>query len=178
MAEKNKALDLRHLLIYAMLGTVLFVSKKAMEGLPNIHLLGLLITVYTLVYRKYALIPLYIYVFLDGIFAGFAPWWLPYLYIWTVLWGAIMLLPKRMPPVLAVPVYAVVCGLHGLCFGILYAPMQALLYHLSWKATVLWVASGFPFDLIHGISDFCAALAVLPLCKILDKLEQSGNAPH
>ena len=172
MKREKNALDLRHLLIYAMLGTVMFVSKKAMEGLPNIHLLGLLITVYTLVYRKYALIPLYLYVLLDGIFAGFAPWWLPYLYIWTVLWGAVMLLPKRMPPALAVPVYAVVCGLHGLCFGILYAPVQALLFRLNWDAAVAWVIAGFPYDLIHGISDFCTALAVLPLCRVLTRLEQ------
>ena len=176
MKKEYPSLDLRHLLVYAMLGTVLFVTKKFMEGLPNIHLLGLLITVYTLVYRKHALIPLYIYVLLDGIFAGFAPWWLPYLYIWTVLWGTVMLLPKQMKPALAVPVYAVVCGLHGLCFGIMYAPMQALLYHLSWKATLMWVVSGLPFDLIHGISDFFTALAVLPLYTALSKLE--NNLSH
>lgn len=171
MEQKKNYLDLRHLLIYAMLGALMFATKKVMEVLPNIHLLGMLIMVYTLTYRKYALIPLYIYVLLDGIFMGFAPFWLPYLYIWAVLWGVTMLLPKRMPKAVAVPVYAVVCALHGLCFGILYAPVQALLFHLNWNATLAWIASGFPFDLIHGISNFCVGLLIVPLTALLRKLE-------
>lgn len=171
MEQKKNYLDLRHLLIYAMLGALMFATKKVMEVLPNIHLLGMLIMVYTLTYRKYALIPLYIYVLLDGIFMGFAPFWLPYLYIWAVLWGVTMLLPKRMPKAVAVPVYAVVCALHGLCFGILYAPVQALLFHLNRNATLAWIASGFPFDLIHGISNFCVGLLIVPLTALLRKLE-------
>ena len=49
--KKNASLDLRHMVIFAMLGTVMFVSKVIMELLPNIHLLGMLTMVYTLVYR-------------------------------------------------------------------------------------------------------------------------------
>lgn len=171
MEQKKNYLDLRHLLIYAMLGALMFATKKVMEVLPNIHLLGLLIMVYTRTYRKYALIPLYIYVLLDGIFMGFAPFWLPYLYIWAVLWGITMLLPKKMPKAVAVPVYAVVCALHGLCFGVLYAPVQALLFHLNWQSTLAWIAAGFPFDLIHGISNFCTGLLIVPLTALLQKLE-------
>ena len=70
-----------------MLGTIMFVSKIVMEALPNIHLLGTLTMTYTVVYRKKALIPLYVYVFLNGLYAGFSLWWVPYLYIWTILWG-------------------------------------------------------------------------------------------
>lgn len=168
---KKPLFDLRHLLIYAMLGAIMFASKKIMESLPNIHLLGLLIMAYTLVYRVYALIPIYIYVILDGMFLGFAPAWLPYLYIWAILWGVTMLLPKKMPKGVAVVVYAIVCGLHGLGFGLLYAPAQMLLFHLTPKATLAWVAAGFPFDLIHGIGNFCAGLLVLPLSSLLRQLE-------
>ena len=156
-----------------MLSALLFSSKKIMEALPNIHPVGLLVMVYTLVYRKYALIPLYLYVLLDGIFAGFAPWWLPYLYIWTVLWAVTMLLPIKMPKAAAVPVYVIVCGLHGLCFGILYAPMQALLFHLNWDGMVAWIAAGLPFDLIHGIGNCVAGLLIVPLVAVLRKLENS-----
>lgn len=171
MKQKKSLLDLRHIILFALLGAIMFSSKKLMEVLPNIHLLGLLIMAYTLVYRGWALIPLYIYVLLDGIFMGFAPFWLPYLYIWTILWGVTMLLPKKMPKAVAVPVYAVVCGLHGLAFGLLYAPVQMLLFHLTPKATLAWVAAGFPFDLLHGIGNFCAGLLVLPLSSLLRNLE-------
>lgn len=170
--RKKPLLDLRHLLIFAMLGAMMFASKKIMESLPNIHLLGLLIMAYTLVYRAYALLPIYIYVLLDGIFLGFNPAWLPYLYIWAILWGVTMLLPKRMPNGVAVVVYALVCALHGLSFGLLYAPAQMLLFHLSPKATLAWIAAGFPFDLTHGISNFCTGLLVLPLSNLLRQLEQ------
>lgn len=169
--QKSKPLDLRHIIIYALLGSVMFASKKIMEAIPNVHLLGMLIMSYTLVYRKYALIPIYLYILLDGIFFGFSPAWVPYLYIWAVLWGATMLLPKNMPPKVAVPVYVIVCGLHGLCFGLLYAPGQMLLFHMSFKALPLWLASGLPYDLIHCISNCCMALLILPLSNLLRKLD-------
>ena len=76
---------------------VMFVSKIVMEFLPNIHLLGMLTMVYTLTFRSKALIPIYIYVFVNGLYAGFAVWWVPYLYVWTILWAVTMLLPRRMP---------------------------------------------------------------------------------
>ena len=83
--------------VFAMLGTIMFCSKIIMEVLPNIHLLGMFTMTYTVVFRKKALLPIYVYVFLNGLYAGFDVWWLPYLYIWTILWGITMLLPKRMP---------------------------------------------------------------------------------
>ena len=82
-----------------MLGTVMFCSKIIMEALPNIHLLGMLTMVYTVVFRAKALIPIYLYVFLNGLYAGFAVWWIPYLYIWTILWGVTMLIPRRIPKI-------------------------------------------------------------------------------
>ncbi|MBO7292804.1 MAG: hypothetical protein J6V07_02600, partial [Clostridia bacterium] len=75
------------LVVFAMLGSLMFCSKILMEVLPNIHLVGMLTVTYTVVFRARALIPLYIYVMLDGLFGGFSMWWYPYLYIWTVLWG-------------------------------------------------------------------------------------------
>ena len=87
----------KEIALFGMLGAVMFASKMLMELLPNIHLLGMFIVAVTVVYRKKALYPIYIYVLLNGIVAGFATWWIPYLYIWTVLWAAVMLLPKNMP---------------------------------------------------------------------------------
>ena len=40
-------------------------------------MLGMLTIVYTVVYRRKALIPIYIYVFMNGLFAGFNMWWIP-----------------------------------------------------------------------------------------------------
>lgn len=154
-----------------MLGMVLFVSKIAMEFLPNIHLLAMLTMVYTLVFRTKALIPLYVYVFVNGLFAGFSTWWIPYLYIWTVLWAVTMLLPKHMPRKIACVVYPLVCGLHGISFGVLYAPAQALMYGLSWEATKAWIVSGWLWaDPVMAVGNTLAGLLILPLVEVLTKL--------
>lgn len=156
--------------LFAMLAALMFGSKKLMEALPNLHLVGMLTMLYTVVFRKKALIPLYLYVLLDGIFGGFSLWWIPYLYIWTVLWGVTMLLPRRMKKGIACVVYPVVCCLHGLAFGALYAPAQALMFRLNFQQTLAWIAAGFPFDLIHGIGNLCFGLLIVPLAELFKKL--------
>jgi len=153
-----------------MLGTLMFCSKIVMEALPNIHLLGMLTMVYTIAFRVKGLIPIYVYVFLNGLFGGFNLWWMPYLYIWTVLWGITMLLPRKMPKAVACVIYPIVCCLHGLAFGILYAPAQALMFGLNFNQTLAWIAAGFPFDIIHGIGNLVVGLLIVPLSEVLKKL--------
>lgn len=158
------------IVIFSMLGAVMFCSKILMEFLPNVHLLGMFTMVYTIVYRKKALFPIYVYVLLNGIFAGFSTWWIPYLYIWTILWAVTMLLPRKMPAKAAVIVYPVICGLHGLCFGILYAPAQAVMFGFNFQQTIAWIASGFWFDILQGAGNFAAGFLILPLVKILRQI--------
>ena len=167
-------LKTRELAIFAMLGAIMYISKIIMEWIPNVHLLGTLTMAYTLVYRRKALYPIYVYVFLNGALGGFNAWWIPYLYIWTILWGVTMLLPKQMPKRVSSIIYMLVCALHGFGFGILYAPAQALMFGLSFKATLTWVASGFPFDVIHGIGNFFCGMLIIPLVTLLRMLERSS----
>ncbi len=170
MNKARRSLSAQEIVIFAMLGTLMFVSKIIMEILPNIHLLGMFTMVFTLVFRKKALIPIYIYVLLNGVYGGFSIWWLPYLYIWTILWGMTMLLPKKMPTEIALFVYPIVCGLHGLAFGTLYAPAQALMFGLNFKQMIAWIIAGFTFDMIHGIGNLCAGILIVPLSELLRKL--------
>lgn len=152
-----------------MLGTLMFCSKVLMELLPNIHLLGMFTMVYTVAYRKKALIPIYVYVFINGIYAGFSSWWIPYLYVWTILWALTMLIPKNIPKKVACVVYPLLCCLHGFAFGVLYAPAQALMFGFNFDQMVAWVASGFPFDMIHGFGNLLAGILILPLSELLKK---------
>ena len=163
------------MIVFAMLGSLMFISKLVMEFLPNVHLLGALTMTYTLVYRSRALIPIYIYVFLNGLYAGFGLWWVPYLYLWTILWGITMLLPRKMPAKIAIPVYMVICALHGLAFGTMYAPFQALAFGLSFRQMLAWIATGFPWDVLHGVGNLVAGVLIYPLSFVLKKLE--GNFP-
>ncbi len=151
----------------------MYASKMIMESIPNVHLLGVFTIAITLVYRLKALYPIYTYVFLNGLFGGFSMWWFPYLYIWTVLWGVTMLLPKKMPKKIAPIVYMVICALHGFAFGLLYSPAQALMFGLNFQQTITWVAAGLPFDIIHGISNFFCGILIVPIAKALEKANKS-----
>lgn len=168
----KKALGIKELALFAMLGTIMFISKLIMELLPNVHLLGSLTMTYTVVFRKKALVPIYVFVMLTGLWFGFATWWLPYLYIWTVLWAVTMLLPKNMPKKWAVIVYPLVCALHGLCYGTLYAPAQAILFGLDFKGMLLWIAAGFPWDILQAVGNIVAGLIVFPLSEAMLKLRK------
>lgn len=170
----KKGISIREMAIFAMLGTLMFCSKIVMEALPNIHLLGMLTIAYTVVYRVKALIPIYVYVLLNGIFGGFSVWWIPYLYIWAVLWGLAMLLPRRMPGWLACIVYPLLCGIHGLFFGTLYAPAQAIMFGFDFEQTVAWIVAGIPFDVIHAIGNLVAGTLAYPLSRLLVRLSKTA----
>ena len=151
----------------------MYVSKMIMEMAPNVHLLGVFIVAFTVVYRKKALYPIYVFVLLNGMFCGFAGLWIPYLYLWTVLWGIVMLLPQNMPKKVQPFVYMAVCAVHGFLYGTLYAPVQAALYGLNFKGMIAWIVAGLPFDLIHGVSNFFCGILVVPFISALKLAEKT-----
>lgn len=146
----------------------MYCSKVLMEFLPNVHLLGSLTVAYTIAFRKKALYPIYVYVFLNGLFAGFSMWWIPYLYIWTVLQAVVMLLPKKTNRF----VYMLVCSAHGFLFGTLYAPAQAIMYGLNFQGMIAWIIAGLPYDCIHGISNFFTGLIIVPVASLLKRADR------
>ena len=141
-------LTTREITIFAMLGAVMYGSKVILEFAPNI------------------------YVLLNGLFSGFSAWWVPYLYIWTVLWGAVMLLPKKMPKAVRPFVYMIVCAVHGFLFGTLYAPVQAVLFGLNFEGMIAWIAAGLPWDFLHGISNFFCGILIVPIVSVLRLAER------
>ena len=159
--------------IFGMLGALMYASKIIMEVLPNVHLIGVFTIAITVVYRKKALYPIYTYVLLVGISNGFATWWIPYLYQWTILWGVVMLLPQKMPKKAKPIVYMVVNACHGFLFGTFYAPVQALLIGLSFDGMINWIIVGLPWDFIHGVSNFFCAILIVPIIAILRRIERN-----
>lgn len=177
--QKHKRnIPLRDIVIFAVLGSVMYISYAIMQGLPNIHLIGVLIGALTLVYRARALIPIYVFVMLSGVFGGFSFWWLPYIYIWLPLWGAFMLIGKLSNgngKKAQAALCMAACALHGLTFGIMYAPAQALFFGLSFNGTLAWIAAGFVFDIIHAVSNAALALLILPLSAVLEKIRKQAG---
>ena len=64
---------------------------------------------------------------------------------------------------------------HGFLFGTMYAPVQAVLFGLSFDGMVAWIIAGLPFDFLHGISNFFCALLIVPIISILNKTARIKN---
>ncbi len=157
--------------LFAMLAALMFCSKLALEALPNIELVGMLTILYTVVFRAKALIPIYLYVAVQLLVAGFDPYIMPYIYVWTVLWGLTMLLPRKMPKWAAMIAYPALCSFHGFAFGTLCTPLTGLLLGFDFDAMLAWIVSGFlSFDVIHGIGNLFMGILVYPLSELLKKL--------
>ena len=168
-------LTARETAVFGMLGALMYASKVLMEVAPNVHLLGVFTIAITVVYRKKALYPIYTYILLNGLFSGFATWWIPYLYLWAILWGVTMLLPQNMPKKVKPIVYMIVNAGHGFLYGTLYAPAQAILFGLNFEKTIAWIVAGLPWDFVHGVSNFICGMLIVPVITVLKRLERSND---
>lgn len=165
----SKRLALKDVVLLSLLAALMTAGDFLMEWLPNVHFVGVLIVVTTAVYRKWALLSIYVYVLIQGIVSGFDLWWIPYLYVWDFLWLFTILIPQRLPERVKNVLYVAVCAAHGFLFGTLYAPAQILLFFGGdFSKMIPWIVAGLPFDITHGISNLlCGALLIYPMIKIL-----------
>lgn len=167
-------LKLKDVAVLSLMGALMFAGDVLLEMLPNIHLVGVFITVTTVVYRKWALLSIYVYVLLQGLLSGFDLWWIPYIYIWDFLWLFIMLIPKRLPDNIKNILYVVVCALHGYLFGILYAPSHVWLFcDGDFSRMIPWIILGIPADITHGTSNLIlGTLFILPAIHIIKRIDK------
>ena len=139
----------------ALLSAILYVSKVALEFLPNVELVSLLTVLYTLVFGKEAFLIVTVFNLFELIQWGFGTWWVSYLYVWPLLVLITLLLKKIIKEEFLI--WSVVSGLFGLIFGSLFAivylpvdPAYALAY---------WI-SGLPWDVWHGVCNFVLMLVI------------------
>ena len=86
-----------------------------------------------------------------------------------------MLLPQNIPKKAKPIVYMIINASHGFLFGTLYAPAQALLFGLSFKAMIAWIIAGLPWDFVHGVSNFFCGMLIVPIINVLQRLERDGS---
>ena len=150
----------------ALLSAILYVSKVALEFLPNVELVSLLTVLYTLVFGKEAFLIVTVFNLFELIQWGFGTWWVSYFYVWPLLVLITLLLKKIIKEEFLI--WSVVSGLFGLIFGSLFAivylpvdPAYALAY---------WI-SGLPWDVWHGVCNFVLMLVIgKPLYLLLKKV--------
>ena len=170
--RKKALLTVYEIAVFGMLGALMMVSDLIMNIIPNVHLVGVMIVVLTVVYRWKALFPIYVYVLLIGLMEG-AGLWATYCYVWAILWGMVMLLPRHMPKWLAPILYALVCGLHGFAFGFLLIPYQMALTGFTFAQALVWWQFGFyTADIPHGIGNLIGSTLIIPLATLIRKLDK------
>lgn len=151
-----------------MLGAIAYAGQIALSCLPNIEVVSILFLVYTKIFGKKALFPIYVFVLLEGVFWGFGSWWIMYLYVWTVLWGITMLFSKNDSPMF----WAVINGAFGLSFGAMCSITHGALYGIG--SGFAYFISGIPYDILHCFGNFFTALFLYkPLTFLLSKAKKA-----
>ena len=162
-----KKLTLGEMCLFGMLGALTFAAKYAMSALPNIEPVSLMVMLFAVTFGIKALFPIYLYVGMEILFFGLGLWNFNYLYIWAIL-AVISYFVRRMEHPLG---WAMLSGVYGLLFGLLCAPVDAVIGGFAY-AGAKWV-SGIPFDLAHCAGNSVIALLLFkPMRKLLCKLNQ------
>ena len=158
--------SVRELVFLALCTALIFSLQIALANLPNVEVVTLLVILYTLHFRKKALLVIYAFVVLEGIFYGFHIWWIMYLYIWTILWLVVTLMRTHSSAL----VWAVTAGFYGLFFGALCAIPYLFLGGFS--VALSWWIAGIPFDLIHCVANFLLVLVLFtPLDRVMTRID-------
>ena len=151
--------------MFGMLAALTFALQVVMGPLPNIEPVSLLVILFAVTFGWKALYPVYIFVVMEILFYGFSVWNVYYLYVWTILAVAAILMRKQQSPL----VWALLSGVFGLVFGALCGVVDIFIGGFGYAAAK-WV-SGIPFDLLHCGGNFVIALVMFdPLRKLLDNL--------
>lgn len=137
-----------------------------MSYLPNIEPVSLFVMLFAVVFGWKALYPIYLYVLMEILLYGVNFWNINYLYIWTILAMAAMLMRRLQNPIW----WALLSGLFGLAFGLLCSPVYMVVGG-SVSYGIRWWLSGLAFDIPHAIGNFVIALVLFyPMRKLLQKL--------
>ena len=151
--------------MFGMLGALAFALQVVMAPLPNIEPVSLLVMLYAAIFGWKSLYAVYVFVVMEVLFHGIGLWNINYLYIWTVLALAAILLRKMESPL----GWAILSGAYGLCFGALCGIVDVVIGGFGYAVTK-WI-SGIPFDVLHCGGNFVIALILWkPLRSLLEKL--------
>ena len=165
MDKRQKVLTIREMVLFGVLGALMFALQVAMAFLPNIEPVSLLVMIFAAVFGWKCLYPVYIFVIMEILFYGLSLWNVYYLYVWAILAVASIVLRKTE----SVWIWAILSAVFGLLFGALCAIADVFIGGFGY-AVARWV-SGIPFDVTHCAGNFViAALLFKPLRSWTEKL--------
>ena len=157
------------LVMVAVMTAVLEAAKFALNAIPNVELISLLLMVFTTHFGwKDTMNSALLFAVIESIWWGISIWTITYFYVWPLL----VLICSRLDDSVSVLFRSFVLGLFGLLFGLLCTFPTLLTAGLS--AAVAWWIAGIPFDLIHGVSNFVLCLLLYrPLVHALARIRKA-----
>lgn len=148
-----------------MMAAALEAIKLSLSFLPNIELVSLFIILFALYFKEKTYYAIIVFVVLEGLLYGFGVWWISYMYAWPFL----AFITRRFRGMKSPVFWAVVSGLFGLSFGLLFAIPYIFIGGPA-LAVTSWI-SGIPWDLVHGVSNFILMVVLYrPLTYVLKRL--------
>lgn len=166
--RKKKIFTASDIAVIGMMAALLEVVKVALQSIPNVELVTLLIIVFTLYLGPKSLIAVWGFVGMECAVYGLGLWTIMYIYVWPLLVVITCLMRKyksQWP-------FVTLAAMFGLFFG---AMCSIPYFFMGGPATALaWWVAGIPFDILHGITNFVgAAILFTPLTKALNRIKQS-----
>lgn len=155
MLQNKKALfSVKDIAGIGMMTAMLEAVKIALQAVPNVELVTLLIILFTLFLGWKTLIAVWAFVGIECVVWGIGLWTIMYVYIWPILVLFTLLLKKANS-------HWVYCFLSGF-FGLFFGAFCSIPYFFIGgpSMAVSWWISGIPYDILHGISNFVVCLVL------------------
>ncbi len=173
---RNKGISLKELAFLGVYSALIIAFKEIMNLLPNIEPVTVMLMALTCVFGIKALLPVYVFSFIEILVHGFYLWNMMYLYVWAVLvLISLCFLPLhklietktgKLSPVLITALWTFLSALFGISFGAICSIPYFVT--LGIEGAIAWIVSGFAFDVLHCIGNtVISALLFYPLYKIL-----------
>ena len=164
-SPSKNSLTILEMVLFGMLAGLTFALQVVMGPLPNIEPVSLLVMLFAVTFGWKCLYPVYIFVVMEILYYGINVWNIYYLYVWTILAVAAVLMRKVESPI----VWALLSAVFGLLFGALCGIVDIFIGGFGY-AVAKW-ASGLLFDVTHCVGNFVIALVLFqPLRKLMGKL--------
>jgi len=156
----------RQVALLACMVALLHVGKQALNFLPNIEVVTLLLIVYTLGFGwKRSLMVTLAFIALEMTVWAIHLWIIMYLYIWPFLIFLVHQFRRNDS--------VVFWALFSAAFGLFFGMMASLPYIVTsgFATAVAWWVSGIPYDLLHAAGNFALCLVLYkPLMKLVGRI--------
>ena len=164
------------IILIGLLSALLVVVQVALAAIPNVELVSFLFLMYAIT------LPLSMSLSIAVVFAtlqmlvwGMGDWVIGYYWIWA-FWVILVYLLKRLN-LTSEYRWALLSGLWGFLFGILFAVNHGVLYGLNYSVAY-WI-KGVSFDIIHAISNYIVVVVLfVPTHKLFERLLTTFKGNH